>query len=278
MNEDESITILDHKITIDDMIHQLYYINDIELSKYNGLHHIYTASNNNNNNFNDIIIKINNKLCNASLIADNKKPIFRILEDYNKITFNNNNEALYNNIDEFRKEKEINNNIIPNFFVNEKHKTDFYNNWNNIILNFNLLFSTLKFKIKEERLTRNLRNDLKQFINNQNKINNDLKMICKTYEQKYNIMKDVIIKNSRNQENINLNIFNNIKRVIKTQDEINIDIRNNLIQLKDIIINDLKTDINDLKEKNKELEDKINENTNNIYYICIGIFIIVIFL
>ena len=35
---------------------------------------------------------------------------------------------------------------------------------------------------------------------------------------------------------------------------------------------------NDLKDRNKELMDKINDNTNNIYYICIGIFIIIIFL
>jgi hypothetical protein len=97
-------------------------------------------------------------------------------------------------------------------------------------------------------------------------------MLYKNQQQKYNILKDIIIKYSRNQENINLNIFNNIKRVIKAQDVINNDIINDIIKLKDIIINDIK----DLKEKNKELEDKINENTNNIYYIFIGIFIILL--
>ena len=115
-----------------------------------------------------------------------------------------------------------------------------------------------------------------EFMNKQNKINNDLKMLYKNQQQNYNILKDIIIKYSRNQENINLNIFNNIKRVIKAQDEINNNLRNDLIELKDIIIIDLKNDIKDLKKKNKDLEYKINENTNNIYYICIGIFIILL--
>ena len=119
-------------------------------------------------------------------------------------------------------------------------------------------------------------NVLNEFMNKQNKINNDLKMLYKNQQQNYNILKDIIIKYSRNQENINLNIFNNIKRVIKAQDEINNNLRNDLIELKDIIIIDLKNDINNLKEKNKDLEYKINENTNNIYYIFIGIFIILL--
>ena len=119
-------------------------------------------------------------------------------------------------------------------------------------------------------------NDLNEFMNKQNKINNDLKMLYKNQQQNYNILKDIIIKYSRNQENINLNIFNNIKRVIKAQDEINNNLRNDLIELKDIIIIDLKNDIKDLKKKNKDLEYKINENTNNIYYIFIGIFIILL--
>ena len=115
-------------------------------------------------------------------------------------------------------------------------------------------------------------NDLNEFMNKQNKINNDLKMLYKNQQQNYNILKDIIIKYSRNQENINLNIFNNIKRVIKAQDEINNNLRNNLIELKDIIIIDLKNDIKDLKKKNKDFE----EITNNIYYIFIGIFIILL--
>ena len=119
-------------------------------------------------------------------------------------------------------------------------------------------------------------NDLNEFMNKQNKINNDLKMLYKNQQQNYNILKDIIIKYSRNQENINLNIFNNIKRVIKAQDEINNNLRNDLIELKDIIIIDLKNDIKDLKKKNKYLEYKINKNTNNIYYIFIGIFIILL--
>ena len=119
-------------------------------------------------------------------------------------------------------------------------------------------------------------NDLNEFMNKQNKINNDLKMLYKNQQQNYNILKDIIIKYSRNQENINLNIFNNIKRVIKAQDEINNNLRNDLIELKDIIIIDLKNDIKDLKKKNKDLEYKINKNTNNIYYIFIGIFIILL--
>lgn len=115
-------------------------------------------------------------------------------------------------------------------------------------------------------------NDLNEFMNKQNKINNDLKMLYKNQQQNYNILKDIIIKYSRNQENINLNIFNNIKRVIKAQDEINNNLRNDLIELKDIIIIDLKNDIKDLKKKNKDFE----EITNNIYYIFIGIFIILL--
>lgn len=71
MNETETITILDHTITINDMIEQLYYISDISLSKCNDLNYIYNISNDNNLN-NDIIIKLYNKLYDVSLIENNK--------------------------------------------------------------------------------------------------------------------------------------------------------------------------------------------------------------
>lgn len=135
-----SIVILNHKITIDDMINEIYYM-------------------------------FNNSHYNDPKIADNI--ICSNLNQDDKDKFNN-----------FREQKLhdaiINSDIIKPFFKNNTVKYQSYNNklyclsvksilddyYNNIncindfIIYINIFYKVLKFKIKQERITKNISNDL----------------------------------------------------------------------------------------------------------------------
>ena len=145
------ISIMDHIISIDDMVENLYYRTDIAWSKnvkcinllyLNGLKDTSKLS------LNTLITK---RLNEAVEVANEKKPIFRYF-DYD--TCNNYNLFTIG----YKKSSRTENHIIPiKIFENPNL------NINDIISNLEPLCSTLKYKIKEERITRNLRNDLNNF-------------------------------------------------------------------------------------------------------------------
>lgn len=145
------ISIMDHIITIDDMIENLYYRTDIAWSKnvkcinllyLNGLKDTSKLS------LNTLITE---RLNEAVKVANEKKPIFRYF-DYD--TCNKYNLFAIG----YKKSSRTENHIIPiKIFENPNL------NINDIISNLEPLCSTLKYKIKEERITRNLRNDLNKF-------------------------------------------------------------------------------------------------------------------
>jgi hypothetical protein len=165
------ISMMNQIITIDDMIENLYYRTDIAWSKnvkcinllyLNGLKETSTLS------LNTLITE---RLNEAVKLANEKRPIFKYIDydlcnKYNLYTIG------------YKKSSRNENNIIPvKIFDNPNINID------EIVSNLEPLYSTLKYKIKEERITRNLRNDLNDFKKVQYmnfiKLSNDIRQLKK---------------------------------------------------------------------------------------------------
>lgn len=165
---DNSIIILNHRITIDDMINEMYYIcNNSHYNNPNIADSIYFSKLNNDDKY-----KLNNfrehKLFTAATIADKTKPIF-------------NNNIRY---------QSYNNNKIC--CISVKSILDDDDNINCIkdfIIYINIFYKVLKFKIKQERITKNIYNDLQLTNKKLNDIENkyyDLKQILRSHEKHIN--------------------------------------------------------------------------------------------
>lgn len=193
MNINENtITIMGHRITINDMIDNLYYRTDIAWSKnINGLKLLYIDNLNKKDKklFDNIIY---NNLSIAAKNANNINPIFKFI--YNNI--NNDEYYLDINTDYYNNDlnieyKTINNNYKIKIYQNNKDRHKFIDkDWYWHISYLEPFYSTLKFKIKEERLTRNLRNEMNHnFIT----ITNDIKKIRNIIKNQEIIIKKIII-------------------------------------------------------------------------------------
>ena len=183
---DNSIIFLNHRITIDDMINEMYYIfNNALYNNPNIADSIYLSNLNQEdkdkfNNFRE------QKLHDAIKIADNIKPIFK----NNNVAYHFNNNKIYCNL-----VKPFNNNNI--------------NCINDLILYINIFYKVLKFKIKQEKITKNIYNDLniatKKLIKIENKyyeIENTLKAhekhinkLCSCIDYIYNSNDNYISRN-----------------------------------------------------------------------------------
>ena len=146
--DDNYILLMGHIITIDDMIDDLYYRTDIAWVKnIKSFNLLYFTNLNENEKFclNNLIT---DKLYDAIKNANDIKPIFRYINDdlcnkYNLYTI------------KYKKSSRDNNYNIPIKIIQTSD-----NNINENISNLEPFYSTLKFKIKEEKITRNVRNDL----------------------------------------------------------------------------------------------------------------------
>lgn len=181
------ISIMNHIITIDDMIDNLYYRTDIAWSKNVKCINLLYLNGLKDNSILSLNSLITERLNEAVKVANEKKPIFRYIDydicnKYNLYTIG------------YKKSSRTENHISPiKIFENPNL------NINEIVSNLEPLYSTLKYKIKEERITRNLRKDLDHFKNKQY-INNN------------NILTDIRRLNNiiRNQENNYNNYYNEI--------------------------------------------------------------------
>jgi hypothetical protein len=206
MNIDENkITIMGHRITINDMIDNLYYRTDIAWSKnLIGLKLLYLDNLNKKDKklFDNIIY---NNLSIAAKDANSINPIFKFI--YN----NSNNDEYYldidndNNNDLTIEYKTINNNYKIKIYQNNKDRHKFFDkDWYWHISYLEPFYSTLKFKIKEEKITRNLRNDMNHnFIT----ITNDIRKIRNIIKNQEIIIKKIIILSFIN---FFVNIYNSI--------------------------------------------------------------------
>jgi hypothetical protein len=136
---ENSISILNHRITIEDMINEIY--NTFQIAHCNEpsvADTIYFSQLNQEdkdayNNFKE------QKLYNAAIISHNKKPIF-----YNNIAiYQSNNNKIYC--------------LSKNILIEEYNDIKCIND---IMIHLNIFYKTLKFKIKQERITRNIYKDL----------------------------------------------------------------------------------------------------------------------
>ena len=206
MNIDENkITIMGHRITINDMIDNLYYRTDIAWSKnLIGLKLLYLDNLNKKDKklFDNIIY---NNLSIAAKDANSVNPIFKFI--YN----NSNNDEYYLDIDNDNNNdlnieyKTINNNYKIKIYQNNKDRHKFFDkDWYWHISYLEPFYSTLKFKIKEEKITRNLRNDMNHnFIT----ITNDIRKIRNIIKNQEIIIKKIIILSFIN---FFVNIYNSI--------------------------------------------------------------------
>ena len=163
---DNSIVILNYRITIDDMIDEIHYLcnnahyNDQKIADSIYFKHLNKDDRDKINNFRE------QKLYDAARISPKIKPLFR----NNNIKYQSYNNKLY--------------------CISIKSILD-YNNINCIndfMIYINIFYKVLKFKIKQERITKNIYNDL-QLTNR--KIN-DIKSTLKSYEKQINKMCDCI--------------------------------------------------------------------------------------
>ena len=194
---DNSIIFLNHRITIDDMINEMYYIfNNALYNNPNIADSIYLSKLNQEdkdkfNNFRE------QKLHDAIKLAHKIKPIFK----NNNIAYHSYNNKIYCNA-----VNSVNNNNI--------------NCINDFMIYINIFYKVLKFKIKQEKITKNIYNDLniatKKLIKIENKyyeIENTLKAhekhinkICSCIDYIYNsndnyISRNLIINNNYNDIN-----------------------------------------------------------------------------
>ena len=182
-DNDSSINLLNHKITINDMIDNLYYRTDIALSKNEMAMKLLYINNLSDDDKNNFYYLINAKISEKSKIANYKKPIFKFID----MKYNDINEDYFLDIENINYknhyiEYKINNDV--NTYKIKIYQSDYdkykfnHRDWSWHISYLEPFYSTLKFKIKEERITRNLRNDLNDYKklndNNYYKLSNDL--------------------------------------------------------------------------------------------------------
>jgi hypothetical protein len=201
---DNSIIFLNHKITIDDMINEMYYISNNALYNNPNIADSIYLSNLNQEDKDKFYNFREQKLHDAIKIADNINPIFK----NNNISYHFNNNKIYCNL-----VKPFNNNNNINCI-------------NDLILYINIFYKALKFKIKQEKITKNIYNDLhitnKKLMKIENKyyeIENTLKAhekhinkLCSCIDYIYNSndinnSKNIIINNNYceiNNEIINI--------------------------------------------------------------------------
>ena len=173
---------MNHIITIDDMIDDLYYRTDIAWAKNKiGIKLLY-LNNLNEKDKNKFYYLINSKISNQSKIANYKKPIFKFIDmksyEYNYEYYLDIEYTDYkNSLIQYKiNDKE---NYKIRIYQNSDDKFKFnYKDWNNHISYLEPFYSTLKFKIKEERITRKIRNEFNEFKNYNNnqlsKLSNDI--------------------------------------------------------------------------------------------------------
>ena len=191
---DNSIVILNHRITIDDMIDEIHYLcnnahyNDQKIADSIYFEHLNKDDRDKINNFRE------QKLYDAAQISPKIKPLF----SNNNIKYQSYNNKLY-------------------CISIKSILDDYYNNINCIndfMIYINIFYKVLKFKIKQERITKNIYNDLqltnKKFIELENKYY-DIKSTLKSYEKQINKMCDCIdyIYNSNDTSISKNNIINN---------------------------------------------------------------------
>lgn len=183
------ISIMNHIITVDDMIHNLYYRTDIAWAKnvkainllyFKGLKETSKLSLN---------TLLKDRLVEEVRKADNKQPIFRYIDydacnKYNLYSIKYKKSGCNGN----GNENGNGNDICIKIFRNDDIAS--------VISNLEPLCSTLKFKIKEERLTRNLRNDLNDFKKSQYmnniKFSNDMRKLKRMVITENNYMKTIL--------------------------------------------------------------------------------------
>lgn len=205
---DNSIIILNHKITIDDMIDEIYYqCNNAHYNDQNIADTIYFSKLNQEDRD-----KLNNfreqKLHDAAKLSPKIKPIFKN-DNFKYQSYNN---KLY---------------CISIKTILD----DYYNNINCIndfMIYINIFYKVLKFKIKQERITKDIYNDLK--ITNKRLLElemkyYDIKTILKANDKQINklcdcvdyiynnndaaMSKNIIINNNYNDITTEINIIKN---------------------------------------------------------------------
>jgi hypothetical protein len=183
-----SISLMSHTITINDMIDNIYYRSDIAIAKNKMAMKILYINNLNDLDRNKFYYLINAKISEDSKIANNIKPIFKFIQitnntdkdyflDIDDTSYYNYNKTDDNYYLEYKTNKK--NNYKINIYQTEEDNYKFnFRDWNWHISYLDPFYSTLKFKIKEERITRNLRNDLTDYKrindNNYSKLSKDL--------------------------------------------------------------------------------------------------------
>lgn len=177
-----SITLMNHTITINDMIDNLYYRTELELSKNEKALKIIYINNLDENDRNNFYYIINAKISEESKKANLINPIFKFIDINDDI-----NDEYFLDIDNYSNKNNVyleykttnKCNYKLNIYQTENDKYKFnHRDWSWHISYLEPFYSTLKFKIKEERITRKLRNDFNEYkiINNDtyNKIMNDI--------------------------------------------------------------------------------------------------------
>ena len=177
-----SITLMNHTITINDMIDNLYYRTEIELSKNEKALKILYINNLNENDKNNFYYIINAKISEESKKVNLINPIFKFIDINDDI-----NDDYFLDIDNYSNKTNVyleykttnKCNYKLNIYQTENDKFKFnHRDWSWHISYLEPFYSTLKFKIKEERITRKLRNDFNEYkiINNDkyNKIMNNI--------------------------------------------------------------------------------------------------------
>lgn len=170
------------------MIDNIYYRTDIAIAKNKMAMKILYINNLNELDRNKFYYLINAKISEESKIANNIKPIFKFIQitnntnkdyflDIDDTSYYNYNKTDDNYYLEYKTNKK--NNYKINIYQTEEDNYKFnFRDWNWHISYLDPFYSTLKFKIKEERITRNLRNDLIDYKrindNNYSKLSKDL--------------------------------------------------------------------------------------------------------
>lgn len=197
---DNYIIFLNHRITTDDMINEMYYIcNNSHYNNPNIADSIYLSGLNK-----DLKDKLNNfrehNLFTAATIAHKTKPLFN-----NNVKYQSYNNKIY--------------------CISAKSSLDDYNNINSIndfMIYINIFYKVLKFKIKQERITKNIYNDLKLTNKKLCDIEHkyyDLKQLLRSQEKQINKLCNYIdyLYNSFDIKNNYNNDINNIITLIQNR-------------------------------------------------------------
>jgi hypothetical protein len=138
---DNSIFILNHRITLDDMINEIYYMFNIAHCNEPSVADIIYLSQLNQEDKDRFHQFREQKLYDIATISHYKKPIFN-----NNINYKLKNNKIYC--------------LAKNTLIEEYNDINCINCINDIMIHINIFYKTLKFKIKQERITRNIYKDL----------------------------------------------------------------------------------------------------------------------